>query len=216
MKLGFFRCLKRIDEGLILILRHRAIEIGFLFFFGLALVIARLHPGDVHVYAVGIDNRRDGIKERQTIRASFLGDGFAKFRRGQGARGENPVAFVRQLINLFKRHGNILMRINLCGDPFGKNLAIHSQSTARWQAMFFRAFHDQTVRGTHFPMQKPHSVLFVIIRTEGVGTDHLAKIARLMRKGFHLGPHLMQHNLDALVRRLPSRLRASHASANDV
>ena len=70
-KLGFFSVEKRIDKGLILLFVHRAIEIGCALFFCVALIIARLHPGAVHVDAIGIYDRSNCIKKGQGLCAGL-------------------------------------------------------------------------------------------------------------------------------------------------
>ena len=55
-------------------------------------------------------------------------------------------------------------------------------------------------------MQKPHGILLMVVRPERVGAYHLAQIAGAMGKGFDLGAHLVDHDLDARVCGLPGGL----------
>ncbi len=82
--------------------------------------------------------------------------------------------------------------------------------------MLFRSGHNQPVCSTHFPVQKAHGVLLVVVGTEGIGADHFTQISRAVREGFDLGAHLVDDDFDACVGGLPSGLGASHAAANNV
>ena len=49
-----------------------------------------------------------------------------------------------------------------------------------------------------------------------MGTDDVRKRSGAMGKGADRGAHLVQHDLDARVRRLPSRFGPGHAAADDL
>ena len=54
---------QRIDEGVIIGLAHRAVDVVLASSAGPYLVIARLVPADVHIDAVAVNDRGDGIEE---------------------------------------------------------------------------------------------------------------------------------------------------------
>ena len=98
------------------------------------------------------------------------------------------------------------MREKRVSDGLREGVTVDGQCTACGQAVLVGTGHDQAIGGAHFPMQQAHGVLLVIIRTEGVGADHLAQKPGLVGKGFDLGAHLVDHDFHARVRRLPSSL----------
>ena len=102
------------------------------------------------------------------------------------------------------------------GDVGGKGVAVNGKGTAGRQAMRLGCGEDQAMSGAHFPMQKADGVLLIIVRAEGIRTDHLGEIAGAVGEGFHLGPHLVQDHGDAHLRRLPGGLGPGHAAADDV
>ena len=207
---------KRVDERLVLVAGHRAVEIGGAFFFGFALVIARLHPGAAHVDAVVIDDRRDGVEKRQRIRAGFLRDRLAQTLGSQRAGGDDPVAAIGQGGDFARFHGDQRVCLQCGGNRGGKGIAVHGQGAARRQAVLVGGLHDKPTRRAHLPMQQAHGVLFVIIRAEGVGTDHLGQIAGAVGEGFDLGAHFVDHHAHAHPGCLPCGLGPGHAAANDM
>jgi hypothetical protein len=92
VKFGLVGGQKRVDEGFILVTRHRAIHVGGLFLDRFALVVARLHPGHRHVDAFGIDDGGDGVEEGQSLGTSFGADRLGQGTGGQRAGGNDPVA----------------------------------------------------------------------------------------------------------------------------
>ena len=70
---------QRIDEGGILVAVERAVDVVGAGAARARLVVARLEPGDVHVDAVAMDDRRNGVEEGERILA-----GEARRARRQG------------------------------------------------------------------------------------------------------------------------------------
>ena len=84
-KLGLLRREKRVDEGLVLVAGHRAVDVSL----GAAarpfLVVARLHPCHAHVDRVAMHDRRDRVEEGERALAGQPAD-----RLGQRFGGERP------------------------------------------------------------------------------------------------------------------------------
>ena len=82
-----------------------------------------------------------------------------------------------------------------------------SRSTARappaGRRCFCGHFHDQAACGPHLPVQQADGVLFVVIRAEGVGADHLGEVAGAVGEGADLGPHFVDDDGHAHVCGLP-------------
>ena len=109
-KFGFIGGQERVDERLVLILGHRAIEVSSALFLGFALVIARLHPRFAHVDAVVIDNRRDGVEKGQRLGTGLGCNRLRHITRGQRAGRNNPVAVAGQVGDLSVFDRNIGVR----------------------------------------------------------------------------------------------------------
>ena len=77
-------------------------------------------------------------------------------------------------------------------------------------------FHNQPACLPHFPMQKTHGILFVVIGAKRVGADHFSQIAGLVREGPDFRPHLMDCDIKARLRRLPGGFGPGHAAADDI
>ena len=206
MKLCLVGFHQRIDESLILVFVHWAVEVSGALFFGFAFIIARLHPRLGHVDAVEIDDWGDGIKKRQRIRAGVCCDGFAQITRGEGAGCDDPMAVGRQLFYLTVLNGNVWVCIYRVSHCLGKVIAIHSQCATGRKAMFVCSLHNQTIGLAHFPMEQTNRVLLIIVRAERVGTNHFPHQSRLMRKGFNFGPHFVDDHFNAHVCGLPCSL----------
>jgi hypothetical protein len=67
LELGLLGGEQRVDEGLVLVPRHRAVDIGGALLLRLALVVAGLLPRHGHVDRVGIDDGRDGVEEGEAV-----------------------------------------------------------------------------------------------------------------------------------------------------
>ena len=93
---------------------------------------------------------------------------------------------------------------------------IDGQRTAGRQSVRLGGLQNQAVGGAHFPMQEADGVLFAVVRAEGVGADHLGKVASAVGKGADLGPHFVQHDRHAGLSGLPGGFGACHAAADDV
>ena len=88
-ELGLLRREQRVDEGLVLVAAHRAVDVGRGALAARALlVVARLHPGDVHVDRVAVDDRRDGVEEGERALAGEA----RRSRRRAAPEVSGPVA----------------------------------------------------------------------------------------------------------------------------
>lgn len=95
-------------------------------------------------------------------------------------------------------------------------VAVYGQRAACWQAMFLGSRHDKPARLPHFPVQETDGIAFVVVRPEGVRTDHFSKIARPVGEGADLGAHFVDLDRHAEPDGLPSGFRPGHAAADDV
>ncbi len=93
--------IKAVDEGVVLFARHRAVDVIGAGAAGTDLVVARLKPGLLHVDAVAVHDRRDGVEESQRLLAGALRNRGGKIGRGQRAGGDDDaVPLVRRNLTL--------------------------------------------------------------------------------------------------------------------
>ena len=216
MEFGFVSRQQCVDERLVGVFVHRAVQVGFLLFLGFAFVIAGLHPCFGHVDAVCIDDWGDGIEECQRLGAGFIRDCLTQTLRGQGACRNDPVTVVGQVGDFFVRRADQRVIHQGLGHGFRKRIAVNSQRTTCGQAMIIGGRDDQATCGAHFPMQQADSVLFVVIRPERIGTNHFAEVARLVGKGFDLGAHFVDDHGHTHLCGLPCGLGSGHSAADDM
>ncbi len=173
---------------------HRAVDVVGAGAAWADLVVARLHPADVHVDAFAVYDGRDGVEEGQRILAGQRLDRAAEGRGGERAgRDDDAVPILRrQAGDLAALERDQRMARNALGDLGGKAVAVHRQRAARRQLMRVARRHDQRAAAAHFLMQQPDRVGFPLVRAEGVGADQLGETAGLMRLGHADGAHLVQ------------------------
>lgn len=209
---------QRIDEGIVLLLGHRAVDIVLAGSAGADLVVARLKPADVHVDRLGIDDRRDGVEEGERIGARFRADRFGKTGCGQRAGrddGEIPI-FRRQTGDFFAHHRDQRMSGDRRADRVGEAVTVDRKRTTRRHLVGVGGFHDQRAGKAHFRMQHANRVAGRVIRAEGIGTDEFGKAVGLVRVSAAHAAHLMQDDRYAGFGDLPGGFRSGKAAADDV
>ncbi len=211
-----------VDEGFVLGLVHRAVDVGRLVAAGAFLVIARLAPGDVEVDAVGVQDRRDGVEEAERFLARGLQDGVGQGGRGQRAGGDDDVVpvFRRNARDLFTHDGHEGMGFQLGRDSIRKADAVNRQGAARRHLIGVAGRHDQAVQRPHLGVQQADGVELPVVRPEGVGADQLGQARGVVGVGPHLlrlvPAHFVQDDGHARLGDLPGRFGSGEASADDV
>ena len=124
---------QRRDEGVVLLLRHRAVDVVGAGAAGPDLVVARLEPRHRHVDGILVHDRRDRIEERQRVLVGQLADGLGQRRRGEGAGRDDHVAPFgrRQTGDLGAVDLDQGMVVQRLGDGGGKAVAVDRQRAAR-------------------------------------------------------------------------------------
>ena len=120
----FSPSIKRRDEVVVLRLVERAVDVVLA-----ALVPARRHPGDVHVDAVAVDDRGDGVEEGEGAFAGFGGDGFGELRAGQRAGGDDR-RMVGERVDPLADDGDVGVLLDRARDLGGESLAVDRQRRA--------------------------------------------------------------------------------------
>ena len=98
--------MRRLDEGVVLLLVERAVDVVLA-----ALVPPRGHPGDVHVDAVAVDDRGDGVEEGEGAFARFGGDGLGERGAGQRA-GRDDRRVIGQGVDALADDGDVRMLLD--------------------------------------------------------------------------------------------------------
>ncbi|MNX74228.1 hypothetical protein D3C86_1056610 [compost metagenome] len=220
LELGLGAVQQGVDEGLVLGLVHRAIDVGGGVAAGAFLVIARLTPGDVEVDAVGVDDGGDGVEEAEALLAGHLQDGVGQGGRGQRAGGDDDIVplFRRQAGDFLAHDGDEGVGFQFGCHGLGEAVAVDGQGAARRDLMGVAAFHDDGAQRPHLGVQQADGVVFPVVRTEGVGADQLGQAIRLVRVGLDArhAAHFMQDDGHAGLGDLPGGFGAGEAAADDV
>ena len=207
------------DEGLVLRLVHRAVDVVLAGAAGADLVVARLEPADIHVDRVEMDDRRDGVEEGQRIGAGF------RLRSHSASDGavSGPVAMIAWSQSAGGRPVTSSRAMVISGCAFepcrhrvGKAVAVDGQRAAGRHLVGVAGGHDQRAGQPHFGMQQADRVGLGIVGAEGVGADEFGQAVGLVRVGAAHRAHFMQDDRHAGLRRLPCGFRTGEAAADDV
>ena len=218
LEFGLLAVEQRLDEGLILGLVHRAVDVVLAGAARPDLVVARLEPADIHVDRIEMDDRRDGVEEGERVGAGFLCDCVSQRRRRQRAGGDDRLVPIcrRQARNFLARDRDQGMRFEPCGDGGRKAVAVDGQRAAGRHLVGVAGRHDQRAGQPHLGMQQPDGVVLGVVGAERVGTDEFGKAVGLVRVGAAHRAHFVQDNRNAGLGRLPCCFRTGEAAADDV
>ena len=88
---------ERVDEGVVLLARERAIDVVGAGAAGPGFVVARLEPGLIEIDRLAMHDRRDGVEKGERVFAGERADGGGEIGRGERAGGDDDaVPFVRR------------------------------------------------------------------------------------------------------------------------
>ena len=198
------------------VLVHRAVEVGGALFLGLALVIARLHPGLRHVDAVEIDDGRDGVEKRQR-----LGPGFVRDRLGQLAEVSGPVAMIQwpsSGSSVISPYSTVILGCAISASV--TDCAKGSRSTASAPPAGRRCLSAVAMINPFAARisQCSRPTAFCSLSSERKELEQTISPSKpgLVGKGADLGAHFVDHDLHARVRGLPCGLGPGHAAAHDM
>ena len=82
-------------KRLVLLLGHRAVDVVRACAGGPRLIVARLHPGHLHIDALVQDNRRDGIEKGKRVIVRQRVNRRTERGRGQRAGGHDHAGPIR-------------------------------------------------------------------------------------------------------------------------
>ena len=211
-ELGLLTVEQALMKGQVLLLRHRAVDVVLT-----PLVPAGGHPADVHVYAVAVNDWRDGVEKGEAIFAGRRHYTLRKSLRGQRAGCHDGGAGRGEGIDPLAHDLKIGQCAQFALDLFGKDIAIDSHSAARGNPRFLACSHDEAVQPPHFMMKQSDGVVFVVVGAKAVRTDQFGQAVRLVGGRRIAGPaHLRQPNLEAPARKLPSRFAPGQTAAYDM
>ena len=217
-KLGLLTSDQRVNEGVVLVFIHGAIDVGRCVAARTGLVIAALAPGFAHIDRVEIDDWRDGIKESEIVFASVGANGFRKLHRRQrpGRHDDTVPVFGRDIVDSFAYDGHVRVRFERRGDVFGKPFAINREGAACGDLMLAALGDDQPVRAPHLLMQDADRIRGVIIGPERVRADELGQLVSLVGFSAAHAAHFVYDDGNAHIGGLPGSFGAGHSAADDV
>ena len=207
VKRNFVAGVKRVDKGVVLRARQRTIDVIGARAAGAGLVVARLKPRDVEVDRVAVDDRRNGIEERQRVFAGELRIVSASAGEVSGPVATDDVVPLRRRLGDF-RPVDLDERLGFQrrGDRGGESVAIDGERAAGRQLVEIGRAHHQRVEPAHLGMQKADRAALSVIGAERIGTNQLGKVSGLVHGSRARRAHFVQHNRDAAARELPGGL----------
>ena len=215
---GLLRREKRVDEGLVLIAAHRAIDVSLGVPARADLVVARLHPRHVHIDRMAVHDRRDRVEKGERAFARQSAD-----RLGQRGGGERPGRDNDIVPVLGRKAGDLAAietykRMTEKGglDGLRETVAVDRERASRRHLMRIGALKDDRAESAHLAMQDPDRIGRGVVGSEGVRANELGEVGSLVRSRGSGRPHFMQNHRNAGIRRLPRGFRAGKASANNV
>ncbi len=157
-----------IDEGRVLRLVHRAVEIIGAGARGTRLAVARLEPGNGRIDTVAMDHRRDGIEEGERTFTCQFGNRPAQGRRGEGARRDDDTApgLGRQAGDFTAIDRDQRVRLEARRDVLRKAVAIDGKCAACRKLVLVAGTHDEGRGAPHLLVQQSDGVVLPIIGTE--------------------------------------------------
>jgi hypothetical protein len=182
-----------IDEGVVLILVHRTVQVIGAIAGWSDLVIARLRPDDIHVDAVFVHDGGNRIEEGQCILAGKRLDAGCQSRGGQGTCGDDDIVPLgrRQALDFGPIGGDIGVTFDGGGDRCREAVAIDRERSAGGQGIGVGHLHDQRAAAPHFLMQQPDGVLVFVVGAETIGAHQLRQTVGLVRIGATNGAHFV-------------------------
>src|SRR5690606_18646360 len=105
---------------------------------GADLVPARLIPGDIHVDALEMDDRGDGIEESELVLAGGGADALGQAGRGERAGGDDDKAGFGQRIDALANDLDVRMRCERRRDAIGEAVTIDGERGACRYLMLVR------------------------------------------------------------------------------
>ena len=195
----------RIDEGVVLRLVHRAVDVVGAISTWTHLVVAGLKPGGLHVDAVAVDDWRDRVEEGEAVFAGMRQDVPSQGFRSQRPCRDDAVApvFGRKASDLLVTNFDQRMRLEGSGDSLRKSFAIDRKCRACRYLMSVCHAHDERIHSAHLSMKQPDGVCLRIIGSERVGADEFGEVSSLVRRCLTNGPHFVEDDMQAETGYLP-------------
>ncbi len=160
LELGFFAGQQRGDEGAILRLVERAVDvIG-----AVAFVVTRLHPRHRHVDALAIHHRRNRIEEGKRLFAGVRADRVREGGRGERSGGnDDRTPLLRGPVNLSPADLDSRMLFQRARDLLREAVAIHRQCATGRKPVRIAGAQDQRTGAPHLLMQEAHRIVLPIV-----------------------------------------------------
>ncbi len=214
---GFLARKQRIDEGVVLRARQRAIDVIGAGAARPDLVVARLKPDDVEIDRVAVHDRRNGVEEGERVFAGQPAQRVGERRRRQRAGGDDDVVpLARRFENFLAADVDERLAFERRGDRGGKAVTIDRERAARRQLVGIGGVHHQRAEPAHLGMKEADGAAVRVIGAERVRADELGELPGFMHGSRAHRAHLMQHHGHAATRDLPGGLGTGKAAADHV
>ena len=218
LEFGLFRREQRVDEGLVLRLVHRAVDVVGAGSGRAGLVVAALEPGDVEIDGFAIDDGRDRIEEGERILAGQGADGFRQRRRCQRTGRDDRVGpvFGGQAGDLPTLDPDERFGRDRGSDGVGKAVPVDGEGAARRYLVGIGGGKDDRRQTPHLFVQQADRRGPGVVGPERIRADELGEPVGPVNLGRPLRPHLVQDRRDPGACDLPSRFRAGQTAADDM
>ena len=159
---------QRINEGLELCFIEGAVDVILARAAGTGFVVARLEPGFLHVDALGMNDRGDGVEKGKVFLAGQFDNRRAESRRGEGARGHNHTVpiFRWQACDFTSFEGDQRMSQQGGGHLLGEPLPVDRKRASGGNLVHIGCGHNQRTEHAHFRMKNADGVVFGIVRSK--------------------------------------------------
>ena len=215
---GLFRGEQRVDEGLVSLAAHRAVDVVGARAAGPRLVVARLPPGDAHVDRIEMHDRRDRVEEGER---AFAGE--ATIASARAGEVSGPVAMITLSQSSGGSPATSPRSIVISGSAriaASTASAKPSRSTASappagtWFASAQRMISEPSARISRWIT--PTALLRASSERNEFEQTSSARRRSLVRLGAAQRAHLVQDDGNAGARDLPGGLRTRQTPADDV
>ena len=205
---------QRIEKRVVLLARHRAVEIRSVVTGALHRLLAVPRPSEDEgvVDRISGDDRRDRVVKRQGANSQTPADGLGQLLRGERTGGDHTGS--RDARDLFAHYADSVVGRDARCHRGRKDIAIHCQRAASGDSRAVGCIEDQRAEEPHLGLEQAVSV-GELRALERVRANELGESVGLVRRRRHDRTHLVQRYLEPAGGELPRCLRAGEAPADN-
>ena len=160
---------QRVNKPLILVARHRAVDIVLAITTIRRFVVARLEPGNIHINTIKMNDRGNRVEKRKVFLTAKIADQLSQRRRGEGASGNDHIVPIDgNFCNLTPGDRHQRIGRQQFTDMRGKAIAVNGKRTTCRHLVDIGSMHNQRIHLAHFLMQDADSIAGRIIRAKRI------------------------------------------------